>query len=47
MSQCGEDEERRVYSHGKDAKIKKITFKEELITLLNEHGIEFDEKYLL
>ena len=26
---------------------KKITFKEEYIALLNEHGIEFDEKYLL
>ena len=25
---------------------KKITFREELILLLNEHGIEFDEKYL-
>jgi putative transposase len=23
------------------------TFKEELIELLNEHGIEFDKKYLL
>ncbi len=23
------------------------TFKEELIEFLNEHGIEFDEKYLL
>jgi REP element-mobilizing transposase RayT len=26
---------------------KKISFKEELIQLLNEHGIQFDEKYLL
>jgi len=26
---------------------KKITFREEYIALLNEHGIEFDEKYLL
>jgi REP element-mobilizing transposase RayT len=26
---------------------KKFTFREEYITLLNEHGIEFDEKYLL
>jgi putative transposase len=26
---------------------RKLTFKEELIDLLNEHGIEFDEKYLL
>lgn len=26
---------------------KKLTFKEELIDLLNEHEIEFDEKYLL
>ncbi|MES2139789.1 MAG: IS200/IS605 family transposase [Bacteroidota bacterium] len=26
---------------------KKRTFKEEFIELLNEHGIEFDEKYLL
>ena len=25
---------------------KETTFKEELIELLNEHGIEFDEKYL-
>jgi len=25
---------------------KQITFKEELISLLNEHGIEFDEKFL-
>jgi REP element-mobilizing transposase RayT len=25
---------------------KETTFKEELIKLLNEHGIEFDEKYL-
>ena len=26
---------------------KKITFLDEYIALLNEHGIEFDEKYLL
>ena len=26
---------------------KKITFKQEYIGLLNEHGIEFEEKYLL
>jgi len=26
---------------------RKVTFKEELIDLLHEHGIEFDEKYLL
>jgi REP element-mobilizing transposase RayT len=26
---------------------KKFTFREEYIALLNEHGIEFDEKYLL
>ena len=26
---------------------KKTTFREEYIALLNEHGIEFDEKYLL
>jgi len=26
---------------------RKKTFKEEYISLLNEHGIEFDEKYLL
>ena len=26
---------------------RKISFKEELIESLNEHGIEFDEKYLL
>ena len=25
---------------------KKITFKEEFISLLNEHGIDYDEKYL-
>ena len=25
---------------------KKVSFKEELISLLKEHGIEFDEKYL-
>ena len=26
---------------------KKITFREEYIALLKEHGIEYDEKYLL
>jgi REP element-mobilizing transposase RayT len=26
---------------------KTITFRDEFIKLLNEHGIEFDEKYLL
>jgi putative transposase len=26
---------------------KVVTFKEEYISLLNEHGVEFDEKYLL
>ena len=26
---------------------KKVTFREEYVALLNEHGIEFDEKYLL
>ncbi|MFH2143525.1 MAG: hypothetical protein ABIJ97_13955 [Bacteroidota bacterium] len=26
---------------------KTITFRDEFITLLNEHEIEFDEKYLL
>jgi REP element-mobilizing transposase RayT len=26
---------------------KKVSFREEYITLLREHGIEFDEKYLL
>ena len=26
---------------------RKVTFREEYIALLNEHGIEFDEKYLL
>jgi len=25
---------------------KKVSFREEYINLLNEHGIEFDEKYL-
>jgi len=26
---------------------KKKTYKEELIEVLNEHGVEFDEKYIL
>lgn len=26
---------------------KKKTFRDEFVELLNEHGIEFDEKYLL
>jgi len=26
---------------------KKMTFKEELVTLLKEHNVEFDERYLM
>jgi REP element-mobilizing transposase RayT len=35
------------YVKTQDQHHKKHTYKEELIELLNEHGIEFDEKYLL
>jgi len=35
------------YVKNQDAHHLKKTFKEELIELLNEHEIEFDEKYLL
>ena len=26
---------------------RKVSFKDELVSLLNEHGVEFDERYLL
>ena len=35
------------YVKNQEAHHNKTTFKEELIELLNEHQIEFDEKYLL
>jgi REP element-mobilizing transposase RayT len=35
------------YIKNQEAHHKKLTFKEELTELLKEHGIEFDEKYLL
>ena len=35
------------YVKNQEAHHQKKTFKEEYIELLNEHGIEFDEKYLL
>ncbi|MES2381111.1 MAG: IS200/IS605 family transposase [Bacteroidota bacterium] len=35
------------YIQNQEAHHHKKTFKEEYIELLNEHGIEFDEKYLL
>jgi REP element-mobilizing transposase RayT len=35
------------YVKNKEEHHKKITFREEYITLLKEHGIEYDEKYLL
>lgn len=39
----------RLIEYVKDQEIhhQKKTFREELIVLLNEHGIEFDEKFLL
>jgi REP element-mobilizing transposase RayT len=35
------------YVNNQEEHHKKISFREELIGLLNEHGIVFDEKYLL
>lgn len=35
------------YVKNQEAHHKKKTFKDELVELLNEHGIEFDERYLL
>jgi len=35
------------YIKNQEAHHKIISFKEELIGLLNDHGVEFDEKYLL
>jgi putative transposase len=46
---CSYKDKDRLIEYIKNQEVhhKKITYKEELITLLNEHGIEFDEKYLL
>lgn len=35
------------YIKGQEDHHKKVGFKEELINLLQEHGVEFDEKFLL
>lgn len=35
------------YVKNQEVHHKKKTYKEELTDLLNEHGVEFDEKYLL
>jgi len=34
------------YVKNQDEHHKRVSFREELIELLKEHGIEFDEKYL-
>ena len=36
----------RRYVRNQEAHHKKMTFKEELVKLLEKHGIEFDERYL-
>ena len=43
-----QDKDRLInYIKNQEEHHKKVSFKEELIALLNEHGIEFDERYLL
>ncbi len=46
---CSNKEKDRLIEYVKNQKEhhKRKTFKEEFVELLNEHGIEFDEKYLL
>jgi putative transposase len=37
----------RQYIHTQESHHAKVSFRDELITLLEKHGIEYDERYLL